>query len=239
MRSITRLARISWTRLIDRVGEDHEDDDERVERLAQREQDDAEHVEEVVDEVEDVVADDAAVGAAGADLDVVALTGGATAAGLVSVRPVTGSFWVLSSVKVAPVFGVAMSGLTLSAPGRAVQRRDRRRAVGPWQRRRFDEALPAALLWSKSIGIVRLVDFRRSGVASKSRKRTGASGGQSRQVREQKRAQFEAPRSHTRLHLILAAVGPRGRGRRGPGRDDGQGRRRHREPRPRPPPEAT
>ena len=60
-----------------RVGGDHGDDDEGVERLPQDEQQDAHDVEEVVDEVEDVVADDAPVGAPGVDLRVVALAGGA------------------------------------------------------------------------------------------------------------------------------------------------------------------
>ena len=66
----------------DGVGADHEHDGERVERLAQDQEQDPEEVEEVVDEVEDVVADDAPVGAAGADLDVVALAGGAPPLGL-------------------------------------------------------------------------------------------------------------------------------------------------------------
>jgi len=66
----------------DRVGEDDEDDDEGVEGLAEGKQHDAQHVEQVVDEVEDVVAHDAPVGAPRADLDVVALAGGAAPAGL-------------------------------------------------------------------------------------------------------------------------------------------------------------
>ena len=66
----------------DGVGGDDEDDGERVQRLAQDQEQDAEEVEEVVDEVEDVVADDPPVGAAGADLDVVALARGAPPVGL-------------------------------------------------------------------------------------------------------------------------------------------------------------
>ena len=66
----------------DGVGEDDEDDDESVERLAEGQQHGAQHVEQVVDEVEDVVAHDAPVGAARADLHVVALAGGPAAAGL-------------------------------------------------------------------------------------------------------------------------------------------------------------
>ncbi len=63
----------------ERVGQDHADGDEGVEVAAEDDEEDPEAEVEVVDEVEDVGADDLLVGAAGVHLDVVALAGGAAA----------------------------------------------------------------------------------------------------------------------------------------------------------------
>ncbi len=57
------------------VGQHDADRQQRVEVVTERDEHDGQHEEDVVDEVEDVVADDLAVGAAGGDGHVVALAG--------------------------------------------------------------------------------------------------------------------------------------------------------------------
>ncbi len=129
----------------DRVDGDHEDHREGVQRLAEHEQEDAEEVEEVVDEVEDVVAHDAPVGASGADLDVVALAGGPAAAGLLVAEAGEGGR--------DTVFDGAHAR-TVSAPLRAVQRRDSRRLC-PWSARLSERSVRAARGdWSRAASVL-------------------------------------------------------------------------------------
>ena len=80
--SMTRLARISWNRLMTVLAAITNTTANASSGLPEDQEQDAEEVEEVVDEVEDVVADDATVGAAGPHLHVVALSGRAAAVGL-------------------------------------------------------------------------------------------------------------------------------------------------------------
>ena len=93
MRSMMRLARSSCTRLTTVLANTTNDTTSASSGLPEHEQDGAQQEEEVVDEVEDVVADDAAVGAPRGDLHVVALAGRAPPRGFVVAEAGEGDAW--------------------------------------------------------------------------------------------------------------------------------------------------